>query len=308
MADPITNPATPDAIFGKQAVTEALADHVAVGALQHLITDAKWDRKELTLTVAPENIRAAVQAAKDAGYNFFEDVTAVDWYPPNPASRSPTPSSAWASSNAFASTPVSPATIPHRLDHLHLALRQLLRTRSLRPLRHPLRRSPPPHPHHDADNWNGQPAPQGLPCRGIPLMSNSTLPDLEEAPRQTSYNEAPAGSAPVTDTHRRHPRGASATPKDLIIPGVEDVVESPPRTTTPRLRPRHLADHGPQHGPAAPFDARRPSPRTRSRTARPSSPSPPTSATSTPASKRPPRQSSIPRSPRSPIASTTSVR
>ncbi len=84
MADPITNSATPGAIFGKQAVTEALADHVAVGALQHLLLDAKWDRKELTLTVAPENIRSAAQAAKDAGYNFFEDVTAVDWYPAEP--------------------------------------------------------------------------------------------------------------------------------------------------------------------------------------------------------------------------------
>jgi NADH-quinone oxidoreductase subunit C len=82
--DPITNPATPGAIFGKQAVCEALADHVAVGAIQHLLLDAKWDRKELTLTVAPENIRAAAQAAKDVGYNFFEDVTAVDWYPAEP--------------------------------------------------------------------------------------------------------------------------------------------------------------------------------------------------------------------------------
>jgi NADH-quinone oxidoreductase subunit C len=83
-ADPITNPATPDAIFGKEAVTEALADHVAVGALRDLITDAKWDRKELTLTVAPESIIAAAQAAKAAGYNFLEDVTAVDWYPSEP--------------------------------------------------------------------------------------------------------------------------------------------------------------------------------------------------------------------------------
>ena len=84
MADPITNPATPDAIFGKQAVCEALADHAVVIGLKELILDAKWDRKELTLTVAPENIRAAAQAAKDAGYNFFEDVTAVDWYPAEP--------------------------------------------------------------------------------------------------------------------------------------------------------------------------------------------------------------------------------
>jgi NADH-quinone oxidoreductase subunit C len=85
MSEPITDTvATPNAIFGKEAVTEALADHVAVGALRDLITDAKWDRKELTLTVAPESIVAAAQAAKAAGYNFLEDVTAVDWYPSEP--------------------------------------------------------------------------------------------------------------------------------------------------------------------------------------------------------------------------------
>ena len=84
MTDPITNPATPEAIFGKDAVTAALADHVAVGALKDFITDAKWDRGELTLTVAPENIIAACDTARAAGYNFFEDVTAVDWYPSEP--------------------------------------------------------------------------------------------------------------------------------------------------------------------------------------------------------------------------------
>jgi len=82
--DPIAKPATPEAIFGKEAVTAALTDHVAVGALQAFITDAKWDRGELTLTVASENIVAACQTAKAAGYNFFEDVTAVDWYPSEP--------------------------------------------------------------------------------------------------------------------------------------------------------------------------------------------------------------------------------
>jgi NADH-quinone oxidoreductase subunit C len=84
MADPITNPATPSAVFGKDAVTAALADHAAILGLKDLIVDAKWDRKELTLTVAPETIVAAMQAAKSAGYNFFEDVTAVDWYPTEP--------------------------------------------------------------------------------------------------------------------------------------------------------------------------------------------------------------------------------
>ena len=82
--DPITNPATPTAIFGKEAVTDALADHAAIIGLQHLITDAKWDRRELTLTVAPETIILAAEAAKSSGYNFLEDVTAVDWYPTEP--------------------------------------------------------------------------------------------------------------------------------------------------------------------------------------------------------------------------------
>jgi NADH-quinone oxidoreductase subunit C len=84
MSDAMIDPATPDALFGTEAVIEALADHVAVGALRELLTDAKWDRKELTLTVAVENIVAAAQAAKAAGYNFLEDVTAVDWYPSEP--------------------------------------------------------------------------------------------------------------------------------------------------------------------------------------------------------------------------------
>ena len=85
MAEPINDSvATSDAIFGKEAVTAALADHVAIAGLGDLIVDAKWDRKELTLTVSPETIVAAANAAKAAGYNFFEDVTAVDWYPSEP--------------------------------------------------------------------------------------------------------------------------------------------------------------------------------------------------------------------------------
>jgi NADH-quinone oxidoreductase subunit C len=81
MADSV---ATPEACFGKEAVKLALADHSAVQGLGELIVDAKWDRQELTLTVAPETIVAAAEAAKAAGYNFFEDMTAVDWYPTEP--------------------------------------------------------------------------------------------------------------------------------------------------------------------------------------------------------------------------------
>ena len=88
MTDPITNPATSDAVFGKEAVTAALTGHAACSAaiagLNDLILDAKWDRQELTLAIAPENIRAAAQAAKNVGYNFLEDITAVDWYPAEP--------------------------------------------------------------------------------------------------------------------------------------------------------------------------------------------------------------------------------
>jgi len=84
MPDPASIPATPEAIFGKEAVTAALADHAAVAGLADYIADAKWDRGELTLTITPENIVAATLAARAAGYNFFEDCTAVDWYPAEP--------------------------------------------------------------------------------------------------------------------------------------------------------------------------------------------------------------------------------
>ena len=72
------------AIKGKQAVFEAHPDNAAVKALSNLATDAKFDRNELTITVARENIIAACEALKQAGYNFLEDVTAVDWYPSEP--------------------------------------------------------------------------------------------------------------------------------------------------------------------------------------------------------------------------------
>ena len=72
------------AVVGKTAVFEAMAENSAVKALADLATDAKFDRKELTITVAKENIVAACEAVKAAGYNFFEDVTGVDWYPQEP--------------------------------------------------------------------------------------------------------------------------------------------------------------------------------------------------------------------------------
>jgi len=86
--DPLPLSSTPQAAFGTEAVTEALAAkppfRAAIDAISAMITDAKWDRGELTLTVAPASIVPACEALKAAGYNFFEDLTAVDWLPTEP--------------------------------------------------------------------------------------------------------------------------------------------------------------------------------------------------------------------------------
>ncbi len=78
----------PSTISGKNAVLEAMRDHPAVKALEtwdaQAFIDARFDFGELTLTVAPGGIRAACSAVKAAGYNFFEDMTAVDWFPSSP--------------------------------------------------------------------------------------------------------------------------------------------------------------------------------------------------------------------------------
>jgi NADH-quinone oxidoreductase subunit C len=76
------------ALIGRQAVLEGLPDHPAVKAIlawnDAALTDAKFEYDELTLTVPREEIRAACEALHRAGYNFFEDMTAVDWFPAVP--------------------------------------------------------------------------------------------------------------------------------------------------------------------------------------------------------------------------------
>jgi NADH-quinone oxidoreductase subunit C len=72
------------ALTGIEAVFAALPENPAVIALRAIATDAKFDRGELTLTVPRESILATCQAIQSAGYNFLEDVTAVDWYPSEP--------------------------------------------------------------------------------------------------------------------------------------------------------------------------------------------------------------------------------
>lgn len=72
------------AILDTQAVFDKFPDEPALQALSELAVAAKYDREELTITIARENIVAACLALKEAGYTFLEDVTAVDWYPSEP--------------------------------------------------------------------------------------------------------------------------------------------------------------------------------------------------------------------------------
>jgi len=71
-----------------ESVLREKADHPAVAALiaagPEVLADARWDRDELTLTVPREHLVAAGFAVQKAGYNFLEDVTAVDWFPAAP--------------------------------------------------------------------------------------------------------------------------------------------------------------------------------------------------------------------------------
>jgi NADH-quinone oxidoreductase subunit C len=75
-------------LTGKAAVVEGLPEHPAVKAIlawnSQALTDASFDRGELTLTVAAEEIYTATAVVQAAGYNFFEDMTAVDWFPASP--------------------------------------------------------------------------------------------------------------------------------------------------------------------------------------------------------------------------------
>jgi len=72
----------------KASVLEGLPDHPAIRAIlawnPAALEDARFDRNELTLAIAAGKIREACATVQAAGYNFFEDMTAVDWYPAVP--------------------------------------------------------------------------------------------------------------------------------------------------------------------------------------------------------------------------------
>jgi NADH-quinone oxidoreductase subunit C len=72
----------------KDAVLEAHAQNRAISSLLSSlpgsIQDVKFDRNELTLTIDKDQIRAACEVVRAAGYNMLVDVTCVDWYPSEP--------------------------------------------------------------------------------------------------------------------------------------------------------------------------------------------------------------------------------
>ena len=85
MPDPKTT------LTDKAAVVAGMPEHPALVAIlgwnAEALTDARFDRGELTLTIAKDQIRGACSALMAAGYNAFQDVTAVDWFPAVPRFR-----------------------------------------------------------------------------------------------------------------------------------------------------------------------------------------------------------------------------
>jgi NADH-quinone oxidoreductase subunit C len=81
-------PSLPPTISGKESVLAEMSAHPAIKAVlawkPDALIDAKFDFGELTLTITSTQIRAACATVQAAGYNFFEDMTAVDWHPLSP--------------------------------------------------------------------------------------------------------------------------------------------------------------------------------------------------------------------------------
>jgi len=66
---------------------EQLKDHPALSLLlswnARAVTHAKFDRNELSVYIDRANIKEACSVLKSQ-FNFFSDLTCVDWYPSEP--------------------------------------------------------------------------------------------------------------------------------------------------------------------------------------------------------------------------------
>lgn len=84
----MTSEALKTTLADKAAVLEGMPEHPALKAIlawdPAALVDAKFDRGELTLTVPRETLRGTATTVRAAGYNFLEDLTAVDWFPASP--------------------------------------------------------------------------------------------------------------------------------------------------------------------------------------------------------------------------------
>src|ERR1700722_13626212 len=82
-----------DALHEKDAVLQAHAQNHAVAALvaakPSCITNARFDRGELTLWIERGDIRPVCRTLQKAGYNFLAGVTCVAWYPSEPLFQVP---------------------------------------------------------------------------------------------------------------------------------------------------------------------------------------------------------------------------
>ena len=75
-------PTDKDAVLATHAQNHAIAALLAVKP--SCITNARFDRGELTLWIDRDDLRPVCRTLKTAGYNFLVDVTCVDWYPSEP--------------------------------------------------------------------------------------------------------------------------------------------------------------------------------------------------------------------------------
>ena len=107
------------------------------------VTGAKFDRNELTLWVDRIALRQACLTLKNdpqLTYNALADVTCVDWYPNEPRFEVVYQLFSIPNKNVLASQGQALGRRrQHRLADAHLARRQLLRARGVRPVRGALR-------------------------------------------------------------------------------------------------------------------------------------------------------------------------